>query len=130
MRSRRIIARRSVLLTAAVAGFGGGVVSVASDDLAAAAHRLRAMAQHPLSARHVGALYLARFPDEADRGVLTERILAALELPAAAVLAQDEQCLRTAIAARVRRDFAETATAEIEGWILSRTEARLCALWA
>jgi hypothetical protein len=38
--------------------------------------------------------------------------------------------LRSAIATRLRRDFEERDTVRLHGWVLGRTEARLCALCA
>jgi hypothetical protein len=42
--------------------------------------------------------------------------------------ARDPLRLRRALALRTRRDFAEGRTVRVEGWILSRTEARLYAI--
>lgn len=125
MSGRRRIGRRALLLACAAAG----LAAREEGPLAAAASRLRAATRHPLSAAAVGKAYVARFPEEADQHVLTALILDALKIEAPEAAARDERALAAAIAGRVRRDFAEGATAAIAGWILSRTEARLCALW-
>ncbi len=36
--------------------------------------------------------------------------------------------LRETVAARVRDDFATARVVNVDGWLLARTEARLCAL--
>jgi hypothetical protein len=74
---------------------------------------------HLPSARAIGAAYLRSSP----ANTLDAETLAA-SLPAAASVAD----LRLAIAARVRDDFANARVAMVDGWMLSVTEARLCAL--
>ena len=76
------------------------------------------------SARVVGAIYLATHPDEADPALLRRAIVADLA-PAAQ---RDQAELDRALARRVRADFLERRTVKVDGWVLSRTEARLCAL--
>lgn len=41
-----------------------------------------------------------------------------------------ERTLREGLARRIRRDFAERRTVQLDGWILSLTEARQCALYS
>lgn len=69
----------------------------------------------------VGRAYLAQYATEADAGLLRRRLVS---------LTAEPRRLRAAIGERIRRDFAEGDTVRIEGWVLSRTEARLCALCA
>jgi hypothetical protein len=75
------------------------------------------------SARVIGAAYLAATPSEADPVRLADAILAGLEggprTPAAT---------RRRLARRIERDFGANETVTLDGWIVSRTEARLCAL--
>jgi hypothetical protein len=40
------------------------------------------------------------------------------------------EALRRCLARRIRQDFAEGQVVEVQGWVLSATEARLCALAA
>lgn len=76
----------------------------------------------------IGAAYLRDFGHEADVGHLETVLRSALTAgdedphaaPAADVVAR--------ASARIRRDFAEQATVSLDGWLLSRTEVRLCAL--
>lgn len=85
---------------------------------------------HRDSAARLGRRYLQAFPREGDRSWLVARILDDGSAPAAspAMFASDE--LRRRIARRRREDFTQSETVQVEGWILSRTEARLCALAA
>lgn len=79
------------------------------------------------SARTVGAEYLRSAPHEAD----LPGLLAALCGPAsgdACVAHADEWA--AALAARCKDDFLEGRVVRIQGWVLSRTEARLCAVAA
>ena len=71
----------------------------------------RALSAHQAAARTIGAAYLRAYP----RDTLADaRVIA--DLP------------RAQIAARVREDFAAGRVVMLDGWMLSVTEARLCAL--
>ncbi len=69
----------------------------------------------------IGERYLTRVPDEASTEVLTER----LDLPEGPVLGSF-----AAVRARIHRELAEGEVVTVDGWVLSVTEARLCALVA
>lgn len=75
------------------------------------------------SAINLGAEYLRRAPAENDRQVLR----AALDLPPRKDFSQG-RALALRLAERHRDDFRQGEIQRIEGWILSRTELRLCAL--
>jgi hypothetical protein len=77
--------------------------------------------------RPVGAAYLKAVPAESDRAKLERLLLQDLGLEAR--FASPEELGRL-VADRIRDDFAEDRVAQVEGWVLSRTEARLCALAA
>jgi hypothetical protein len=124
MSSGARIARRTLIAAVAAAGF-----FAPAETPLVATRRLKAAMRHPLSARTIGAAYLAHVPAEADADVLTTLTLEAMTMRAEEIVAMAAPALRAAIAAQVRRDFAEGATVAMEGWILSRTEARLCGLW-
>ena len=89
------------------------------------ADRLRAAVADPASAALLGRAYVARFPQEIDRARLAAAVMASLPAPA-----PDGGALRRLLRARIRGDFRDGATIALDGWILSRTEARLAALWA
>lgn len=80
----------------------------------------RALFSGRAGAAALGATYLARFPEESD----PQRLLALLDPPART--SDDE--LRRWVEVRSRADFASADTVEVGGFLLSRTEARLCGL--
>lgn len=86
--------------------------------------RLVASVREPESAAWVGRRYLASAPEEADAA----RLAAALSAGLAPDL--DGAALRRALAAGRRRDFAQREIVVLDGWVLSRSELRLCALVA
>jgi hypothetical protein len=75
------------------------------------------------SASALGAAYLRRYPDHASRAVLL-RLLALPHMPLTATQ------IAAAIERRIRGDFASHRTLLLEQWLLSRTEAAICALIA
>jgi len=78
------------------------------------------------AAAHVGRRYLENTPSERSEQRLWERVL---DTPPGDSAASIQQITDRA---RVRRelDFREGDLVAIDGWLLSRTEARLCALAA
>lgn len=88
---------------------------------------IRAIGQEPLI-RRLGRAYRTHRPEEDDPGVLASAIQS--EDPVSASNrragsdrdAQIDQC--------IQRDFEVGRTVQLEGWILSMTEARQCALYS
>lgn len=78
------------------------------------------------TARRVGMSYLAQAARECDAAVLAAELPAGCAVAPTSRQAFDE--LRQTIDAQRQRDFAAGDTVIIDGWILARTEARLCAL--
>jgi hypothetical protein len=74
----------------------------------------------PAAARRVGEAYLERYSAEAGE----ERLTRLLGLGDGQPPAVEQARVRAA----VRRDYEESRLTLVEGWYLSRTEARLCAL--
>ena len=87
------------------------------------ATRLLALLGDPAAAAPTGAAYLEAHPAEADRDRLVAILSRELRDDGAATAS-----LGAAVDRRIRRDFQQGRTVEIEGWLLSLTEARLCAL--
>jgi len=85
---------------------------------------LRGLFAHPRDARVIGLRYLAVRPGPVD----AQTLLQELGRDITALAARNAPELRTAIAARQRRDFACGDTLIVDNWVLSRTEATLCAL--
>jgi hypothetical protein len=129
-----MVTRRTVLgVTVATALFPFAAAKVRAaasvNGWSEAMHRLRLLQPAPASARRIAMAYANLCPEEAEPGAALCRIASALCLRLEQVAAQDEQALRWRIAARVRADFEEGRTVDIAGWMLSRTEVRLCLIW-
>ncbi|HEX2106088.1 MAG TPA: hypothetical protein VHF51_20740, partial [Solirubrobacteraceae bacterium] len=82
------------------------------------------------SARRLGRQAAAALPGTVAAPDLAAAVLDSLPggPRRAAALGDDE--MRRLVADRVRADFEEEETVNVCGWVLSRTEARLCALAA
>jgi hypothetical protein len=91
--------------------------------------QLAAVLRSRTSAVVIGEAYLAAYPGERDAAHLGNLIAADVDTrPLLESLAPEQ--LGAVIGAIVQRDFALGRTVEIDGWLLARTEARLCALTA
>jgi hypothetical protein len=117
----RQVSRRTFLLLVVGAGAGataGWRLLTADGDSPNAA--VAGFFDDPSAARRVGEAYLERYPAEAGE----ERLTRLLGLGGGQPLAVEQARVRAA----VRRDYEESRLALVEGWYLSRTEGRLCAL--
>ena len=123
------LTRRRLLISAA--GVAAGVAVGSSGLLtlierlagADAASLLRGLITDREGAARLGRSYLAAHPNEARRSVLVRDLVGATE-PTSASDASRE------VAARIRDDYAAGSTVVVDGWVLSRAEARLYALVA
>jgi len=93
--------------------------------------RLSAKPFRPVRPEHagmvsVGRAYLHLAPEEADAAWLRQL----LDLPAGASALTLPGLERERLAARQSEDFRTGEAVLVQGWVLSRTEARLCALAA
>lgn len=82
------------------------------------------------SAIIVGQEYLRCFPEEANRTLLVKLLGAPLDKKRSRTLTADRDGARRLLQERIRNDFECSQTLRIQGWVLSRTEARLCGLAA
>ena len=82
------------------------------------------------SAAVIGLAYLDLCPAERHPDLLGDLIAADLDIGGTPVQSLGPERIRALVGAQVERDFALAQTVEIDGWVLSRTEARLCALTA
>jgi hypothetical protein len=73
----------------------------------------------------IGRLYRRKFPAEDSIDAVSEALRADLQLDLEATNASE---LATGLQDCVRRDFAHGRTVTLDGWVLSATEARQCAL--
>lgn len=90
--------------------------------------RLAGLFVHQDSAVQVGRAYLQTFPGEADAERLVSQLCASDPLKHRTLLdAGSKRCVEL-LALTHRQDFEKGRTVKVDGWILSETEARLCAL--
>lgn len=128
------ISRRKLLKQLAAAGLVTSLpapflASPVRDALRPLASHLTAVFSHAASAAVIGRRYLALYREEADAAVLVARVAGnARNYLRLADAAPGE--LRALLGRQQRQDFAAGRTVTLDGWILSRTEARLCALVA
>jgi hypothetical protein len=94
------------------------------------AARLRRLPLDPVGARAIGAEYVRTRPGEATAAALVDAIAQSVPGGRSALAATSDGALRALLEARCRSDFAEGNTVLLRRWILSETEARLCALEA
>ena len=123
-----MIKRRSFLQKIAAAGLVASIPAgwdglFSSDEHLYAASDLLAILGNPLTVREIGQAYLTHFPECQNRNTLRSRL--AMRLGSAS-----SKYLKRHISECVREDFALGDTIQLNGWILSHTEARQCALFA
>ncbi len=129
--SRRRFLQRLVLSGFAIALPSGTTFAFgqARDPSELLASRLSWFFVNRQSAQVVGRRYLALAPDEANVNRLTELIARTPE-NYVRLANTDIGELRALLSVQQRQDFEQNLTASIDGWILSETEARLCAIAA
>jgi hypothetical protein len=129
----RRMRRRTFLLTAAASGLSLAWRSVGSwpftQEQLSGSERLAALLDGE-SARAVGREYLRAVPAEASRGVLTAHVVERVPGGSQALATASDGRLRELLLDATSEDFAALRTVEVRGWVLARTEARLCALAA
>ena len=90
---------------------------------------LLSILEQPGSAYTIGLAYLDSLPLRTrDADHLANAIVCAVGCDAGTM--RSTEALRKQISIRVRKDFAEGAVVIVAGWVLSETEAQLCALAA
>jgi hypothetical protein len=126
------MSRRTFLIAAA--GFGVSLAwrSVGSWPFfpvsSSPSERLAGLLTHAESARVVGREYLRGVPAEGSSAVLTARIAARLPGGLETVDSASDRRLRELLLGATLTDFEHERTVVLDGWVLSQTEARLCAL--
>ena len=130
------ISRRRFLASAAAIGASALVVKTQPWKALVAfvpvsvAERLAGLIAHRDSARVVGRAYLDEVPAESSVSRLVDRIVADLPEGRRSLRDASDADLRQLLAASIRADFEHDRIVEVEGWVLSPTEARLYALTA
>jgi hypothetical protein len=134
--SRRTFLRRGAWVAiagaASVAISGSGARALAPHRAPGAGERLVAVITHGEGAARVGRSALAAGVVEADvRGLIAGLQAGAPGLADLLRGGSDDE-IRAALDAARRRDFAERADGltRVDGWVVARTEARVCALVA
>jgi hypothetical protein len=123
MNRRQFLRISAIGAAATLASTARGADAAASYDVHALAHPDLLSVLGPQSVREIGARYREIVPAENHVDTLRAAILAArpLRVPGAP---------RPAVAKMVRDDFAAGRTIVVQGWVLSATEARQCALFS
>lgn len=85
---------------------------------------------HKDSAKIVGQAYLQSFPGEADIHFLVDLICPFQAARQSEIIKTDGMKLRELLFLQQCQDFEYGRVVKVQGWILSQTEARLCALVA
>jgi hypothetical protein len=124
--------RRAVLMAwgvaaAGVAAFGAAGVIGAARRCSEFAATSEAAAQ---SARRIGLAYLRVHPEEASEMHLMAAVAARSALTRALNAAPDVAVVFRIMDDVVRADFAAGEIVKCDGWILAKSEARACALFA
>ena len=83
---------------------------------------------HKESARAIGVEYLKTHTAETDEHVLVALISAKVFENDAIAIGATEPEVKQLLHQSIRRDFESDQIVQVQGWILSVTEARLCAL--
>jgi hypothetical protein len=128
------ISRRTLLKQLAVGGLLAAVPvsrawSAAPDLFGPLATRLVNVLSSTHSAEVIGQRYLALATEPANVSVLAARV-AGDTAGYLRLCSAGSQQLRALLAQQQRSDFAEGRTVNVDGWILSVTEARVCAIAA
>jgi hypothetical protein len=101
------------------------LVSISGPTLA---QRLAGLIDDRSSAQAVGSAYLDVVPEDASVARLVDGVVSGLPAGRESVLAAEDDELRKLLATRIGSDFEQDRVVEVDGWILSPTEARLYAL--
>ncbi len=129
LQTRRTFVKNALCITATAVivpgcGFGG------PPSVKEATSYLVGLVRHPEEARKMGSSYLKA--DEALESVslhsLTEVILKDVGVDNLNTPGISLETIGRKVASRVRQDFTDETVVTVNGWLLSRTEARLCAL--
>ena len=89
---------------------------------------LVALLSDPAGSAAVGREWLAQAPGETDAEQLVEALAGERRAAWRALANGDADALRRAVRERHVEDFAAGRVTSVRGWVLSQTEARLCAL--
>jgi hypothetical protein len=103
-------------------------LSPAADQLLSS--KLTTLFRHRTSAAMIGLEYLGSNPAEADARRLTQLICSRWQRRSDEIACTDTRNIKKILIGQVREDFEKGRVVNVQGWILSETEARLSALAA
>ena len=128
--NHQLTRRHFLLLGAGVgAGFALHRLPLRPGSAGFVEQRLAGLFAHVESAQAVGRAYLDSVAGEADAANgLVELVVRSLPGRYHTLREASDDELRGLLALRISRDFKELRMVEVSGWVLARTEARLCAL--
>jgi hypothetical protein len=122
--------RRFLRVSGSLAALAAAGVAVGPRSPVNASARLASLVPSRESARAVGREYLAARTDRPGADLLVAELRRGVPSLDRLVASGSDGELRAATDAAVRRDFAIEDVVHVRGWILSKTEARLCGLTA
>jgi hypothetical protein len=121
-----MISRRRLLLSSVLAGFAA--LLPRSVSARPAAERLLTVFAHRESARRIGTAVLATLPAGTGERALTKELVRREPRLRTALAGGDDAEIADALRRAIAVDFEEGRLHTVDGWVLSRTEAELCAL--
>jgi hypothetical protein len=137
MRDDHAISRRDFLMFSAAAAISllarsqlPAISALKGGEQMLLATRLAALLTHKESAKVIGLEYVQKYRQEADARVLLDRIASSLNVGDVGLLGAASSNLHALLARTLREDFEVDRVVKLQGWVLSVTEARLCALAA
>jgi hypothetical protein len=126
LKSDRLKSDRRSFLGGALLGAGGLLLALQAHPVRLSAKPLRPVQPENAAMISVGRAYLDQTPQEAN----VARLRQLLDLAAEASAATLPDPVKERLAVRQSEDFRTGQTVLVQGWVLSRTEARLYALAA
>lgn len=126
------LSRRDVVAAGVIAGAALPIVTPAlpAGIYAQAEEVLVAVFRDSSSATKIGNAVLTLAPDMRNRVQLLSELLRDLRIEPESVVHLERTEIARRLAQRVRDDFATRNTVMLDGWLVSLTEMRLCALAA
>lgn len=123
--SRRFIVGSAVVSGVALAAFGLPKFIGSLSDSEDSTSILKKLMEDPNALAHFGHLYVEKYPNESEPLILESKILESAGLAGKTV---DMPQLIAELQNKIRDDYTAESTVRLDGWLLSLTEARLCAL--
>jgi len=133
--SKKLLFTRREFVATSISALAGailpaeGLARVLPDAGYDAKKKMLSVFNHAESMKFIGRKYIEQMPVEHDEEILMEAILSGgsgTQFQHSMLSNQKE--IKRFIRSRVKQDFISGQTVNIQGWVLAKTEARLCAL--